>query len=251
MTNKPRWFTLGEELTGTAIRDALTITHDLTIPDLQVKPIPYMSACHLNACLSLSIESNLKGWHSVAVSLLRQSVEALTILEIGLQDSNYAVPLLQAWAEGRKSQGELRKSLAKSIWPSYGTGLWDETWSEYFGNLARAVQPYAHYSPELQGWQWVTVKQLNERSFVLVIGPQTYDELKASRITLLHVLTGWTLARILLATDRSSLIGQYKRHIDELGSALAMSKLLFKGKDWAQQLMPHMWFKPGHSYRDG
>ena len=167
MANKPRWFTLGEELTGTAIREALTITHDLTVPDLQVKPIPYMSACHLNACLSLSIESNLKGWHSVAVSLLLQSVEALTILEIGLQDPNYAVPLLHAWAEGSKSQGELRKSLAKSIWPSYGTGLWDETWSEYFGNLARAVQPYAHYSPELQGWQWVTVKQLNKRSFVL------------------------------------------------------------------------------------
>jgi len=29
---------------------------------------------------------------------------------------------------------------------AYGTGLWDEPWSDFYGNLARAVQPYAHYT---------------------------------------------------------------------------------------------------------
>lgn len=250
MTDKPKWLVLGDEVIATAVGEAFAATDQLDLPNLQVKPIPFMSVCHLNACLSLSIDSNKKGWHSAAICLLRQCVEALTIIEIGLQDANYSEPQLVAWAEGRESHGELRKSLEKSVWPSYGTGLWYESWSEYFGNLARAVQPYAHYSHELQGWQWATVTQLRERSFVLGIGPQTYDELKASRITLLHVLTGWTLARILLATGRSNLINQCKHQIAELGHALAMSKLLFKGEDWATQLMPHMWFKRGRSYRD-
>jgi len=250
MTDKPKWLALGEELTWIAVREALVTTDHLNLLNLQVKPIPYMSVCHLNACFSLSIDSNKKGWHSAAICLLRQCVETLTIIEIGLQNAKYAEPLLLAWAEGRKSHGELRKSLEEDVWPSYGTGLWDEPWSKYFGNLARAVQPYAHYSPEVQGWQWVNVMQLGENSFLMGIGPQTYDDLKASRITLLHMLVGWTLARILLESNRSDPINQSKHRIVELGNALAQSKLLFKGEDWATQLIPHMWFRQGHSYRD-
>jgi hypothetical protein len=250
MTSSPKWLPLGEEIATTAIDEALSVTNYLRFPNLQVKPIPYMAVCHLHACFSLSIDSNKRGWHSAAICLLRQCVEAVTVMDIGLQDTSYSEPLLLGWAEGRRSHGELRKRLEEDVWPSYGTGLWDEPWSKYFANLAKAVQPYAHYSPELQGWQWVNVKQLSNRSFILGMGPETYDELKACRIALLHALTGWTIARTLLATNRSRPINQREHQITELGNALARSKLLFKSADWATQLMPHMWFKRGHSYRD-
>jgi hypothetical protein len=94
------------------------------------------------------------------------------------------------------------------------------------------------------------VRQLTRHSFVVGMGPQTYDALKASRITLLHVLVGWTLARILLANGRSQLINQREDQIHQLGKALGRSKLFFKNEDWATQLIPHMWFKPGSSWRD-
>jgi hypothetical protein len=115
MNNRPKWLTLGDEFIYIAIKEALIATHNLRLPNLQVKLIPYMSVCHLNACLSLSIDSNKKGWHSAAISLLRHCVETLTIIDIGLQDASYASLLLLAWAEGHKSHGELRKSLEKDI----------------------------------------------------------------------------------------------------------------------------------------
>lgn len=232
------------------IGEALHVTHELGIPNLQVKYIPYMSVCHLSSCLSSSIDANKQGWHSTALCLMRQCVETLTITDLGLQDPNYSQHLLEDWAEGKKSHGELRKRLEQDIWPSYGRGLWDESWMEFFGNLARSVQPYAHYSRELQEWQWAVVRQNSDTSFIATMGPYTYDALRASRITLLHILAIWALARILLETKSSNSITQKRNSVSELRKALADSKLLFKGKDWATQLMPHVYFKHGHSYID-
>ena len=61
--------------------------------------------------------------------LVRQSLEALTVAEIGLQKRAFGEPLLDAWKTGKKSQGELRNALERDIWASYGTGLWDEPWA--------------------------------------------------------------------------------------------------------------------------
>ena len=46
------------------------------------------------------------------------------------------------------------------------------------------------------------------------------------------------------------MITRNKDRISELRDALAVSKLLFKGEDWAAQLIPHVFFKSGHSYSD-
>jgi len=51
--------------------------------------------------------ANQRGKHSAAICLVRQSVEALTIAEVGLQPKLLAEPLLSEWKEGKKSQGEL------------------------------------------------------------------------------------------------------------------------------------------------
>ena len=67
-----------------------------------------------------------------------------------MQEPAIAEPLLLDWKNGKKSHGEVRKALERAVWPRYGVGLWSEPWSDFYANLARAVQPYAHYTPELQ-----------------------------------------------------------------------------------------------------
>jgi hypothetical protein len=194
--------------------------------------------------------ANENGKHSVAICLVRQCVEALTIAELGLQDKSYADPLLKAWEVGKKSHGELRASLEKHVWPKYGYGLWEETWSEFFGNLARAVQPYAHYTNELMGWQFQTIAYQGGEEFIGMIGLQTYDPLLATRITLLHMLIGWALGRILLAQGKNPDVLQHRETIQRLGMALSKSKLLLEKRDWGLQLAPHMLFKPGYDWHD-
>lgn len=193
---------------------------------------------------------NRRGKHSVAVGLVRQSVEALSIAELALQEPRFAEPVLAAWKEGKKSHGEVRRALEQEIWPAYGKGLWSEPWKDFYANLARAVQPYAHYTPELQGWQFVEHQYSGGTSFIAEFGFETYDALKASRVTLLHMLLTWMLGRILLAYGKHEPAVQRRQQILRLGTSLSESKLLFKQGDWGAQLAPHMLFKPGHSWRD-
>jgi hypothetical protein len=247
--SKPDWLTLGEEL----MEPAVTMTRDTlrsnALPD-GIRPLPELALYHHIACMSAGYRANLDGNHSVAMCLVRQSVEALTIVEIGVQPEAFAAPVLEAWQDGRLSQGELRQRLEREVRPNYGVGLWNESWAEFAGNLARAVQPYAHYTPQLLGWQFQTVAMNAEGRGFVAIGPNTYDPLKASRVTLLHSLLNWALGRVLLAADACPLAQEHEASVCLLGRALSESKLLFERGEWWTQLSPHMWFKPGHDWRD-
>jgi hypothetical protein len=200
--------------------------------------------------MEASIETNRKGRHAVAISLVRQCVESMTIVELGLQDTAFRDPLLEGWANETKSQGALRKALERQIWPRYGSGLWNETWGKFFGEFARAVQPYAHYSQLLQGWQLVSALGSELRPsgdgnfhFIAQIGVNTYDGVKAARITLLHCLIAWAMGRILLANGGDSRIDP--KQIGELGAELAKSELLGRGAlEWHQEFWPHMFDEP-------
>jgi hypothetical protein len=116
--------------------------------------IPQLAVFHLDACLNASIEANAALTPTVAMCLLRQCVETLTIIDVGLQPSKYRDPVLDTWHEGKKTTGALRKDLEQEIWPRYGPGIWDESWSEYFSNLAQAVHPHAHYTSQLKGGRY-------------------------------------------------------------------------------------------------
>src|SRR5690606_5232861 len=179
---KPRGFVLGEQLMWPLVGMGCTSARyqRLSTPDLQ--SLAELAICHHAGCLEASGHANRRGKHSAAVCLVRQSVEALTIAEIGLQPPAFAEPLLLGWKEGKKTHGDLRKALEKHVWPAYGRGLWDESWAEFYGNLARAVQPYAHYTSELQGWQFVTVDYKGGKEFTAMFGLETYDPLQATRI---------------------------------------------------------------------
>ena len=254
MTNSPeqnpKWFELGDRLmwplVGMGIATARS--HQLSSPDLQL--LAELALCHHAACLEVGNYANRRGKHSAAICLVRQSLEALSIAEIGLQSAEFAEPLLVAWKEGKKSHGEMRKALEQDVWPHYGPGLWDETWAEFYANFARAVQPYAHYTSELQGWQFVTVDYEGGSQFTAMCGLETYDVLQATRVTLLHMMLTYMLGRILLAHGGNPDVMSRRPDILELGQALGSSKLLFKRGEWWAQLAPHMLFKPGHDWRD-
>lgn len=247
---KPRWFELGDQLMWPFIRMGVAAARGHRLSTLDLDNMAELAICHHAGCLEASGYANRCGKHSAAICLVRQSVEALTIAEIGLQNPEFAEPLLLDWREGKKPHGELRKALEQEIWPNYGKGLWDEPWAEFCGNLARAVQPYAHYTSELQGWQYATVAHAGGRRYIVMTGLETYDPLRATRITLLHILLTWMLGRILLAHGGNADVLERREQIVELGQALGRSKLLFQRGEWSTQLVPHMLFKPGIDWRD-
>jgi len=247
---QPEWFRIGDALLWPLIGIGVATARAHHLPTVDLQPLAELALCHHAGCMEAGGHINQRGKHSAAICLVRQSVEALTIAEIGLQPAEFAEPLLTAWKEGRKGHGDLRRALEKDIWPSYGSGLWDESWVEFYGNLARSVQPYAHYTSELQGWQLATVAHDGGRELVAAIGLETYDALQATRITLLHMLLTWMLGRILLAHGGNPDVLEHRDSILRLGRELGRSKLLFQPGEWSAQLAPHMLFKPGHDWRD-
>jgi len=247
---QPEWFRIGDKLLWPLIGMGVATARAHRLPTVDLQSLAELAVCHHAGCIEASSYINERGKHSAAICLIRQSVEALTIAEIGLQPANFAEPLLSAWKDGKKSHGELRKALERDVWPKYGQGLWDESWAEFYGNLARAVQPYAHYTAELQGWQLVTVAYDGGRKLIALQGLETYDALQATRVTLFHMLLTWMLGRILLAHGGNPDVLECRESILGLGRALGTSKLLSKRGEWWTQLAPHMLFKPGHDWRD-
>lgn len=246
---KPDWFLLGEELMWPLVGIGCATARTNSLP-VELYALPELALCHHASCLRTSIFANGEGCHSAAICLVRQSIEALTVYEVGLQPPDFAAPLLSAWNDGEMKQGELRRALQRDVWPAYEQGLWDENWAEFYSNLTRAVQPYAHYTPKLQGWQFVTVANDDAGKALITFGLETQDPLKMTRVALLHMLLSWMLGRILLAHDGNADVLERRATICLLGRALGQSRLLWGRGEWWAQLSPHMFFKPGHDWRD-
>jgi hypothetical protein len=248
--HSPAWFQIGEPLLWPTLQVAHQKLSERRTGNMHLDLMPECAAIHLMHCMEASIETNQRGRHAVAISLVRQCVEAMSLIDVGLQEQHYRDTLLEGWSDETKSQGEIRKALERAVWGRYGCGLWTERWGEFFGEFARAVQPYAHYTQLLQGWQFVchSGQQLRrspdgDYHFIAAIGFDTYDGLKGTRITLLHCLLAWAIARIVMANGGD-------KHIDpdrvkELGAALGKSELLGGGRlEWHQEFWPHMFDKP-------
>jgi hypothetical protein len=246
---KPNWLKLSEEIAPKVLFIGLNVLNPVNKPDLDVASMPYCAPVHLAQCIDASWRSNLKGHHSVAVCLIRQCVESLTIVDCGLQADSFAISLLADWKVGKKKTSDIRIQLEKHVWPRYGTGLWSESWAEFFGNLARAVQPYARFSGELMGWQF-SLDAMADGVGIAEFGPRTYDPLNASRITLFQSIIQWALGRLLLATGHIPRESSLSFELHFLGEHLSRSKLLFADKPWEVQLMPQMWFKDGSDWRE-
>ncbi|MDP6422235.1 MAG: hypothetical protein QF672_13100 [SAR202 cluster bacterium] len=248
--NKPVWLELTDELVKSIFPPVHEVLDAMNAGDLHLAMIPRMALFHLSGCLHSSMRANEQGLHSAVICLVRQCVEALTLVDLGLQAAEYREPRLEAWDSGKLTHGKMRQSLEADVWARYGNGLWDESWTDYFGNLARSVQPYAHYSPVLMGWQMSVVDNDASNRFHVAIGPAVYDSLKASRITLLHSLVLWTSGRIVGENTANPEWQPITDQVDALGRSLGQSKLLLGTKNWADELAPHMLFRPGYDWRD-
>jgi len=246
----PSWFKLGEPLIWRWLSIALDILAKRRTGKPSLDHIPHCAAIHLLHCLETSIEANRRGRHAVAVATVRQCVEALSIVDVGFQETALRDPLLEEWRSEKKTLGAIRMQLARDVWPRYGSGLWSESWAEFFGEFAKAVQPYAHYSPLLQGWQFAMPpgSQLIRGAdgnylFIAQIALNSYDGLKASRITLLFCLIAWATARIIQASGGDPRIDATT--VNQLGDEISKSGLLGRGKlNWHQEFWPHMFDGP-------
>jgi hypothetical protein len=242
MAGQTHWLELCRQLLWDIVRLGLQTIEELDLGDFNLETIPHCALLHLSSCLQASAHANEKGEHAIAVCLIRQCIEALTLIEVGLQQKDYACPLLEKWRDGKKSHGNLRASLEKHVWPRYGNGLWDEPWSEFFSNLARAVQPYAHYTYELMLWQFKVLRGQDDAegglTFTATWNPRVYDSRKGSQLALLQGLVGWTLGRLLLENRKTPQVSDYSERIRVFGEALSESEWLDKQSDWPTNLLP-------------
>lgn len=238
MGARPEWLRLGEEVIGPLLADTSDSLAGNDGPDFHVAQLPLLALHHFTNSLQTSIDTNTNGRHSVSLSLLRHAVEALTVIELGLVDTETSYRLLERWEAGKKTHGELRSVLERTVWSQYGPGLWSEPWPDYFGRLARAVQPYAHCSPELMQWSLSAVTDMSDGRFLAAAS--TFDPVKASRLALFHILVAWTLGRLLFENRQPGKSRVAEHDVQTLGLALRQSELLVEGKDWSVQLWPHM-----------
>lgn len=248
MNSTPKWFEVGSKLISEVSGVAMQLADQLSDLSLDSKTSVQCSVIHYAQCLMASADANQEGKHAIALSLTRQSVEALTLIECGLlKDRNLSSELVIAWVQGSKSSGAIRKTLSQDVWQRYTKSLWSQGWGEYFGEFCSSIQPYAHYSRELQGWQLevvdnATLEDCGSITLNMKIGFDTYDSNKATRITLIHVLLSWTLGKIITNNVNQP---ELESKLDELQQALEVCPELGNGQlSWAQQLWASEFTKP-------
>lgn len=247
--SKPYWMNVGLRLWPKAMQIADGAFSETNDP--QSGMISRLAVFHLATCMETAnfANQNQNNFYSVAVCLLRQCVETLSVIDLALQEPEYSRDRLRKWENSKLSPGELRKALESDVWPRYGSGLWGEPWREFFANLAGAVQPYAHYTPDLLGWQIKVARDEGDRTFLANLAPRAHDPIRTARVAVLQAIVTWTFARLLLMNRPKDAL-RLASDTDQLSAALRDSKLLWAGKDWAAQLMPHVMYGPQADWKD-
>lgn len=192
--------------------------------------------------MQIAYEANKAGIHANALSQTRYCIEALAIIELGMCRKHGREAILEDWLKGKASPGKVRQWLAKEVWPSYGPGLWSESWEDFMAKLAGAVQPYAHYTSQLAQWQSrLHFADPTESTACIESGPVVYDPQKATRITLYHSILNYTLGRIWLANCTSE-DARFLEIVSRLGEALGKSRYLDgHHTNWDQQFWAMVW----------
>lgn len=251
----PEWFACTEQATPEVMRRVAEAVSANTMA-LQVRSAPTLAHWFVLDSLLLSNRANREGMHANALALVRQCVEAISIIELGISDHPDAEATLHKWEADELTPGKLRAWLETNLWSSYGTGLWDEPWSTFMREFAKAVQPYAHYSSPLAQWQYrlhhlqlpepapVGDAPAHELHKIIEIAPRAYDAQKATRITLFHGLVTYILGRIVLAHRPDD--AEFSDLMSQCGAALGASRYLDGHKtNWSEQLWAMVWDRNG------
>lgn len=243
----PEWFTLFEEFRDQTLSRMHAAVELPSLP-LQVAQIPKQALWYLCETLYLASEANREGMHASAISLTRQCVESIGVVELGVCIVPGAADQLMKWWDDELTPGKLRKWLQENAWNSYGAGIWQEPWSVFMEQFARSTQPYAHYCKKLSLWQQrlANVSRAEDGSYaaVIEIKPQAYDAQKATRITLYHAIINYVLAKIWVAANPSD--AAYTNLVSSFGEALGKSRYLDgHSTDWSEQLWAMLWLDDG------
>jgi len=242
----PEWFLLSEEATPQVMsRIAATVSN--SVMSMQVRSTPTLAYWFMLDSLMLANRANREGMHANALSLTRQCLEALSVIELGLCRHHDAEAVLLKWDSDAITAGKLRAWLEKSVWPQYGVGLWNEPWSTFMREFAAALQPYAHYGSKLAQWQIRLLpggargeNHSGPYTRLLELRPRAYDAQKATRITLFHAVLTYTLGRIWAASNRDDTV--FSALIAQLGTAISKSRYLDgHATDWSQQFWAMLW----------
>jgi hypothetical protein len=237
----PEWFIKADEAfhpiyqrVGAAV-DSPDLPHHLSLAPLEA----FYFFVH---SMKIAQDANRMGIHANALYQTRSCIEALAVIELGICRKSGREEILEDWLTGKASAGKVRKWLATQVWPSYGLGLWSECWEEFIAKLARAVQPYAHYTSQLAQWQSRLHKiDSSESNAYIEIGPVMYDTQKATRITLYHSILHYTLGRVWIANSTSE-DKEFREMVCRLGDALGRSRYLDGHQtDWDQQFWALVW----------
>jgi hypothetical protein len=248
--NLPDWFRISEEVTPDVMRRVANAVSSNAM-SLQVKMVPTLAHWFILDSLLLANQANRKGMHANALSLTRQCVEAIGVIELGVCGHPDAEEILLKWNEDKITPGKLRGWLENNVWKNYGNGLWDEPWSIFMREFASATQPYAHYNRNLAQWQ-LKLHQIsnsgngpgNDRVALVEVKPRAYDPQKATRITLYHAIFSYILGRILIVASCGD--SNFSIKISMFGQALGNSRYLDGHmSDWGQQFWAMLWNQNG------
>ena len=249
--NVPEWFRLSEELTSSVMERIAQAAHDCKL-SIEVRSAPMLAHWFMLDSMLLANRANREGMHANALSLTRQCLEALSVIELGICGHDHAESTLQKWDNDLLSPGKLRAWLENNVWSSYGTGLWAEPWATFMREFAAALQPYAHYCSKLAQWQVRLIpgspqEDADGRHTALMeMRPRAYDPQKATRITLFHAILAYALGRIWMAHHKGDV--DFRAGITRLGAALGKSRYLDGHEtNWGQQFWAMVWSKDGNT----
>ncbi len=246
----PEWFSIGEMATSQVMQ---RIANSVSANSMssQVKLSPMLAYWFICDSLLLANRANKEGMHANALALMRQCVEAMSVVELGICCHPYAESILLKWDDDGITAGKLRCWLQDNVWLNYGVGLWTEPWHVFMREFSAAVQPYAHYGRSLAQWQLRLhgfVEATNNPGVaahgLVEVRPRAYDPQKATRITLFHALIIYILGRTWMATDKKD--SGFSILIDNLGTSLGKSRYLDGHlTDWSKQFWAMMWENDG------
>jgi hypothetical protein len=214
------------------------------VSDLQLQYIPHYAGKHCLESVRLSRLANEGGAHAVAVGLLRDAVETLSLVAVSICQHPDKMSILKKWDDDKLSAGEVRKYLEASVWPTVSiSGLWGESWSSFWASFASSVQPYAHFSPLRMRWhQYAQI--VNGKWRVWINHPEGDFELyRGARISAFQLLVFWAFAEIVcvfdaVPVDQLSRLALLARDAREW---LSKNEVFFQGEKWEVQLMPFVY----------
>lgn len=214
------------------------------ISDLQLQFIPHYAGKHTLESIVLSRLANEGGAHAVAVGLLRDAVEALSLVALAISHDSEKVVLLNRWNDEKLSAGEIRKHLEAAVWPTIAmSGLWGESWASFWASLAQSVQPYAHFSPLRMRWHQ-HVQIIDDKWHFWINHPDgDFDLYRAARVAAFQLVVLWCFAELVVAFSAAS-GAQLSRLAPLAANArvwLAENEVFFHGEKWGVQLMPFVY----------